>query len=101
MGDRKCSRSPIELARDMLADAMDSGPTMRDELYAHIMRQTTNNPNPLVLQRLCISLQSVTAFVFSDSTAKGWEMMTFCLACFPAGYAISSMLCFSVPMLCS
>jgi hypothetical protein len=64
MGDRKSSKQPIDHAKKMLRNLMVAPVGLRDEVYMQICKQTTNNPKP-------------------QSTVRGWELMTYCLATFP------------------
>lgn len=64
MGDRKSSKAPVEHAKKMIGNLMVAPAGLRDEVYMQICKQTTKNPS-------------------LESTIKGWELMSFCLASFP------------------
>jgi len=64
MGDRKSSKAPMEHAIKLLRNVMASPAGLRDEVFLQLCKQTTDNPR-------------------DSSTLLGWELITFCLACFP------------------
>ncbi len=61
MGDRQMA-FPETLAQNILDKGMEK-PKLRDEIYAQIMKQLSQNPKP-------------------ESTAKGWQMMCMCCGTF-------------------
>lgn len=62
MGDKK-QQQPMTLLVELLGEGVQR-PVIRDELYAQIVKQLTNNPN-------------------TESTSRGWEVMLCSLHCFP------------------
>ena len=62
MGEKQMS-FPATLAQDVLQKGLDE-PALRDEIYAQIMKQLSNNPN-------------------STSIAKGWQMLCMAVGTFP------------------
>jgi len=73
MGDRKSSKPPLEHAKKMLRNLMIAPSGLRDEAFMQLCKQTTNNPT-------------------ADSTARGWELMSFFLATFPPSKNLKSFL---------
>ena len=88
MGDRKCKPGMTcnSVALELCNYAWNK-PALRDELYLHICRQTTENP------RKCVLVASVSIFNFfihfcfmqicRDSLRRGWELLAVCLYFFP------------------
>lgn len=64
MGDRNSSKPPMLHARKLIWNALQHPAQMRDEVYLQICKQTNSNPS-------------------LPSNIKGWELMLFCLSCFP------------------
>lgn len=74
MGDRKSrKKDPYDHAKKMIRNLMIAPVGLRDELYMQLCKQTNMNPTP-------------------QSTVKGWELMTFCLATFPPSKELKSFL---------
>ncbi|KNC51726.1 myosin VIIA [Thecamonas trahens ATCC 50062] len=62
MGDKKLSE-PLFLAQEIVNEAC-ANEAIRDEMYANVAKQVTQNPNP-------------------DSATRGWQLMQICLQSFP------------------
>lgn len=73
MGDRSSSKPPIEHAKKMLRNLMIAPSGLRDEAYMQICKQTNGNPK-------------------TESTIKGWELLSFFLATFPPSKNLKSFL---------
>ena len=71
MGDR-----PYSFTQPLVEELITVGSgveLMRDEIYVQLMKQTTQNPS-------------------AQSNQKGWELMAFCLHCFPPSDSFSNYL---------
>lgn len=65
MGDRQCDEIPLEVAKSIVTKGITTE-IIRAEIYAQLVKQLTNNPNP-------------------SSKERGWELILMCLECFPPG----------------
>ena len=87
MGDRKCKPGMTcnSVALELCNHAWNK-PALRDELYLHVCRQTTENPRKCVESSCRIWNISSDFFHFCssrESLRRGWELMAVCLYFFP------------------
>jgi len=70
MGDRSTGKSPFDHLIKILNNCMSASELLRDEVYCQVVKQTTHNPS-------------------NESTARGWQLLTCLLACFPPSADLS------------
>ncbi|MES1913827.1 MAG: hypothetical protein MHM6MM_005980 [Cercozoa sp. M6MM] len=74
MNDRRSSKPPLGHAQKFLQQGIGAEHTLRDEMYAQLLKQLTNNPN-------------------EQSLVQGWRLLCLGLACFQPSEQMSPYVC--------